>query len=83
MDKLVKFAKEELRRDKCRDIISFMLENRCSIRDCSKELNIPKSTVHRYIHTYIKQDFDEEYFSLCNLLRYNKKHRCIAKKYMK
>lgn len=71
--------RRDLRKDTCKDIVEFMLANRASIRECSKHLNIPKSTVHRYIHTYIKADFDEEYSELCMLLKYNRKHKCTPK----
>ena len=62
-------------RKKCDSITNWMIDNKCTIRSCADNLNIPKSTVHRYIHTYIRVYYDDEYCQLLRLLDYNIKHR--------
>ena len=36
----------------CEDIASWMINEKCSLRMCAKELGYSKSTIHKYIHTY-------------------------------
>ena len=45
---------------KCEEICKYLLDYKCSIRQASQELCIPKSTIHNYIHTYIRTFYDEE-----------------------
>lgn len=65
----------------CEDIISFLLENRTSIRECSENLEIPKSTVHHYIHTYIRYNYPEEYQEITNLLKFNSRYRTKPRRF--
>lgn len=58
-----------------------MLNDKCSIRDCAKDVGMPKSTVHQYIHTYIRDGWDEEYQEIKIILRWNKRERLKPKKY--
>lgn len=42
---------------------------------------MPKSTVHQYIHSYIRDGWDEEYQEIKVILRWNKRERFKPKKY--
>ena len=66
---------------KCEEICQYMLDYKCSIRQASQELCIPKSTLHNYIHSYVKTYYDEEYVQIKRLLRYNKQERTKPRKY--
>lgn len=66
---------------KCEEICQYMLDYKCSIRQASQELCIPKSTLHNYIHSYVKTYYDEEYLQIKRLLRYNKQERTKPRKY--
>ena len=68
-------------KQKCEEICQYMLDFKCSIRQASQELCIPRSTLHKYIHTYIKTYYDEEYLQIKRLLRYNKQERAKPRKY--
>ena len=68
-------------RSKCERIIDWMLNEKCSIRDCAKDVGMPKSTIHQYIHTYIRDGWDEEYQEIKVILRWNKRERFKPKKY--
>jgi uncharacterized membrane protein len=77
---------EEIKRiqflkNQCQEIINYFLNEKGSIRQCEKETLIPKSTIHRIIHTYIKFNYDEEYKQIVIILRYNKSNRCKSRKY--
>lgn len=61
--------------EKCNKISEWMIDEKCSIRSVEKELCIPKSTVHDYIHSYIKWYDDESYCQLIRILKYNKKYK--------
>lgn len=65
----------------CDDICDYFLNEKATIRMVEKELCIPRSTIHRYIHTYIKRYYDEEYCQIVRLLRYNKQYRTKPRKY--
>lgn len=65
----------------CEQIISFMMNYRGSIRQCSDFIGVPKSTIHSYIHGYIRLFYEEDYREIVALLRYNKKNRCKARRY--
>lgn len=67
----------------CRLICSWLLDNKCSIRDCSKEINLSKSQIHRLIHSYIRYYYNEEYYQILKLLQWNKRERFKPKKYWK
>lgn len=59
----------------CEDIASWMINEKCSLRMCAKELGYSKSTIHKYIHTYIRIFYEEEYAQIVTILRWNKKYR--------
>lgn len=59
----------------CEDIASWMINEKCSLRMCAKELGYSKSTIHKYIHTYIKEFYEEEYAQIVTILRWNRKYR--------
>lgn len=69
-------------KQKCEEICQYMLDYKCSIRQASQELCIPRSTLHNYIHSYIKNYYDEEYLQIKRLLRYNKQERAKPRKYL-
>lgn len=69
--------------NKCKIICEWLLDNKCSLRDCEKEIGISKSQIHRLIHSYIKRYYDEEYYQIVKLLNWNKKERFKQKKYWK
>lgn len=64
----------EIRQD-CKNIIEFFLDYQGSIRQCASWVRLSRYKVHRYIHTYIRYYWDEEYVRIVNMLRYNKKNR--------
>lgn len=70
-------------RFKCEAICEWMLSNKCSIRKASQELGIARSTLHNWIHTYIRDFYYEEYRQLLRLFKYNKKERFRPRKYWK
>lgn len=45
----------------------------CTIRQCAEKMHMPKSTVHYYIHKYIKQERRQDYNRIVAHLEYNKK----------
>lgn len=65
----------------CNSIIEMFQQNYMSIRICADNLMIGKSTVHRYIHTYIRVYYYEDYLRILTRLEYNKKYRCMPRKY--
>lgn len=69
--------------DSCKNIITFMLDYKGSIRQCSEETCIPPSTVHRYIHTYIKTYYYDEYRQILRILKFNSQNRKKQRKYWK
>lgn len=68
-------------RSRCESICEWMLSNKCSIRQAAEELCISRSTLHRFIHTYIRDYYDEEYRQILRLLDYNRKERFKPRKY--
>lgn len=70
-------------REQCEDICDWMLNYKCSIRQCAEELCISKSTVHNYIHSYIKCYYDEEYCQIKRILQFNRQYRRKPRKYWK
>ena len=70
-------------RKQCEEICNWMLNYKCSIRQCAEELCISKSTVHNYIHSYIKCYYDEEYCQIKRILQFNKQYRMRPRKYWK
>lgn len=70
-------------RNQCDRICRWFLDHRGSIRMCSEELQIPKSTIHYYIHSYIRTYYDEEYVQIINILKYNSIYRRLPRKFWK
>ena len=68
-------------RNTIREIVTWIIDNKCTLRQASADLCIPTSTLHRYIHTYVREFYDEEYLTICNILKFNKKYRSRPKKY--
>lgn len=64
----------------CERVCDYMLNYKCSIRQASQELCIPKSRIHWLIHTYIEEYYNEEYHQIVKLLRFNKKYRSKPRK---
>lgn len=68
--------------DKLDYIYENIIHRNLTIREVAKELNMPKSTVHKYIHTYLKEELDRgdldnnKYLYLCHVLdrHFNTKH---------
>lgn len=56
-------------------IINWMEDNRPSLRQASEDLCIPHTTLHKRIHTYVKDYFPEDYAVIKHLLYMNKKYR--------
>lgn len=67
----------------CKKIITYMLDYKGSIRQCSKETCISSTTIHRYVHTYIKTYYYEEYRQILKILKFNSQNRRKARKYWK
>lgn len=67
-------------KDNCERICEYMIDNLCSIRQCSENIGISKSSVHGLIHTYIKIFYLEEYNQLMKLLKFNQKNRTKPRK---
>lgn len=65
----------------CQSVVDTMLLLRCSIRQCSEETLISKSTVHSYIHSYIRVYWPEQYQEIINILKYNSRYRRMSRKY--
>lgn len=68
---------------RCESICQWFLNEQGSIRMCANNLGLSKSLVHRYLHTYITQYFDEEYCQIIRILEWNKRHRTMPHKYWK
>ena len=69
----------QIRKD-CKAIMEWMLYHKGSIRQCSRELMIPRSTILYYIHEYISYNWDDEYLQIKRILRYNKRYRFKPRK---
>nr|DAZ19331.1 MAG TPA: winged helix-turn-helix protein [Caudoviricetes sp.] len=65
----------------CDRIISYFHDYRGSLRMAEAKLGISRSTIHRYIHTYIKQDYNDSYGEITSLMKYNKRYRCKPRRY--
>ena len=53
----------------CDEICAWFLNEKGSIRMCAKNVCMSKSLVHKYIHTYIKKYYDEEYQQILDIER--------------
>ena len=74
---------DELITSRCDEIIRMFLDQRMTIRLCAENMMLSKSTVHKYIHTKIKDRYPDEYDKIRNKLRWNSKHLCVNRKYWK
>lgn len=63
-----------IRKD-CVDIINWFMNEKGSIRQCSENLIISKSTIHKYIHTYIQYNWYDSYIEIKHILKFNKEYR--------
>lgn len=63
------------KRKQCENIISCLLEYKYTIRLCSEQLMIPRSTIHYIIHHFIKFYYGDKYVEVKSLLKYNKENR--------
>lgn len=64
----------------CDKIIEDLTSNHSSIRQCSDNIGVPKSTIHLYIHTYIREYYNSEYKEIQHLLQFNKRYRCKCRR---
>ena len=65
----------------CERIIEYLVDYKWTLRETSGNLDKPSSTVARYIHTTIRQNYPTEYRRIVKILEWNKIHRFKAKKY--
>lgn len=72
---MYQWERELILDENCRNIVMFMLDNRCTIRQAEDNLGISRSTIHRYIHKEIKYRYPESYDEIVDLLKYNKTYR--------
>lgn len=79
----IHLKKEQLITSRCEEIISMFLDQRMTIRLCSENMMLSKSTVHKYIHNEIKYRYPDEYLQIKNKLKWNSKHLCVNRKYWK
>lgn len=68
-------------KDISEQICTFMIDNQITLRICSDNLEIPLTTLHRYIHKYVKEYFPCEYHEIVKLLAFNKQYRRKPRKY--
>ena len=73
-------AAEKLKKD-CESICDWMLNEKCSIRQCAENIGLSKSYVHQLIHSYIRVYYLEEYDQIVRLLRFNSEERTKPRKY--
>lgn len=66
---------------RCEAIVNYMVKHKCSIRQCSEAVDIPKSTVHNYIHTHIKNHYHKDYVRIKLILAFNLKYRRKPRSY--
>lgn len=67
-------------RKKIKMIVDWMIDNHPSLRQASEDLCIPKSTLHRWIHTYVKTYYPEEYSEIRHYFYLYKKYRFKPRK---
>lgn len=67
--------------NRCEDICTNIIDYDRTIRQVAENICISKSTVHIYIHTYIRCYMDDEYCQIVRKLRYNKMNRNKPRKY--
>lgn len=54
------------------DACCYLVDNRCSIRTCAKNMGYSKSTLHRQIHTKLRGQSYELYRCVLKQLKLNK-----------
>lgn len=75
--------KDDIVNTRCEEIIALFLDQRMTIRLCAENMLLSKSTIHKYIHTKIKDRYPVEYQEIKHKLHRNSKHLCINRKYWK
>lgn len=60
---------------KCEIIKDYFLVYKGTLRLCEKETCIPRSTIHYYIHSYIKEYYYEDYLQIVRILKFNSSSR--------
>lgn len=58
------------------DIINYILETKCTIRNAAKQFNKSKSTIHRWIQRYMMSCEEEIYLKLREILDNNFSTKC-------
>lgn len=69
---LRKMYREQILRNQCEEIIRMFESKPMTIRMCSENVLLSKSTVHKRIHDKIAKWYPEDYHHIVNVLRYNK-----------
>ena len=57
------------------DYAQYMVDHRCSVRTISKEFDVPKTTMHKYLAHNLKYIDDDLYIQCRNIMKNNKKNR--------
>lgn len=65
----------------CESICEYFLNEKGTIRMCSREIGWSKSTIYNYIHSYIREYYSEEYAQIVKILNYNRRNRSKPRKY--
>lgn len=52
-----------------------IIDNKWTLSQASENLCIAKTTLHRYIHSYIKVYYYEDYEVICSILKFNKEYK--------
>lgn len=63
--------------DTIKDIISLILDENCTLRECAGYLGVSKSTVHTIIHNDIRKNFYSYYIKITNVLEKHFKEKHI------
>lgn len=54
-----------------REIANYIIDNKCTIRECAKVFGLSKSTIHGYMHTKLKYADIDLYDEVQAVLDYN------------
>ena len=65
----------------CKEIRTYFLDYKGTLRMCEKEICVPRTTIHMYIHSYIKEYWYEDYLQIKIILDFNKSNRFKPRKY--
>ena len=60
------------------DIAGWMIDNKCTVRQLSREFLIPRSTVHKYLTVDLKS-VDYELYKQCQSILKKNKSECISR----